>query len=803
MSKSIETNGKCSARAGLLATTGLAALMLAIHPDAAFAATNITATGSTPVTVTSSGVTATGSDAIHTSAVDGNTLITINGGNVRSNTNGFAGINSSASGLGNLTVVINTGTVGRTGTSVTGPAVVLNQTGTGSSSITNSARMFGVGTQAYPVISIATTNAGSTTITNTLTGIINASDTTGNATGIGMAIRSTVATGADHIVNAGTLIGEISLSNQANSLDNSGTWNVQDNAGAGTIAAAFGSSGSNTLTNSGIIDAGYFTPGATATFTGVDAVVNSGTINVNGAVSFEGDATFDNTGGLIDMRAAGHATNDVMSLNIAVSGNTYTPGVAYNFIGGAGSEIGLDASLGGTPSSGADVPADRLLISGTATGSTGILLDNTSTTGAYNPQGITLVAVNGASSNAFYLEDVSGTGGGVLQSGRGPLGAVKTGFWFYPLLQTSHATALADGLTGANSSEYRLYGLPDVEVFQTPLAITGAEDIWYDTALGWTQRQDELRVRWPQVYGAADTYGDGKFVFWTKATGNWDRRTSTNSLDPYIPVPGQFAGFDTSFKQDTYSAQAGTDVGFNGAFGKDGVLVLGASIGLVNSALKFKTSINEFDYSGVTVGLSTDLLAGGWFWDTAFKADFLQTTLKYKTLTDFGINEQTVEADTWGVLSSTGYHINLGSHAGVDAPFLEPLLTLAYTQSNFGNLAATGAMAQFNDSDTFRGAAGARLGSGLFDTGRLIANVSVTGNYWDEFTNDTTATMLTSSGAPALTLGDQREKHYGEVSGQLNIDDKKTGWSGFLGGGAKFSSQFKSLELSGGIAFKW
>ena len=545
----------------------------------------------------------------------------------------------------------------------------------------------------------------------------------------------------------------------------------------------------------------YISPTATSTFTGVDAVVNSGTINVNGAAIFQGDASFDNTGGLIDMRLPGHATSDFLSLNVAVSGNSYTPGVAYNFIGGAGSEIGLDASLGGTASSGADVPGDRLLIAGTATGSTGILLDNTSTAGAYNPGGITLVAVNGASSDAFYLKGVSGTGGGILLPGVGPLGAVKTGFWFYPLLQTSHATALADGLTGANSTEYRLYGLPDVEVFQTPLAITGAEDIWYDTVMGWTQRQDELRTHWPQVYGAADTYGDGKFNVWMKATGNWDRRTNSNSLDPFTPVPGLFAGFDTSFKQNTYSAQIGTDVGFSGVLGKDGMLMVGTSIGLINSTLKFKTSINEFDYSGATVALTADYLRGGFFWDTAFKADFLQTTLKYNTLTYFGINEQTVEAETWGVSSSTGYHANLGG--GADAAFVEPLLTVAYTSSNFGNLPATGSMATFNDSNTFRGALGARLGSGLFDVGASVANVSITGNYWNEFTNDTSATMVTSSGVPALTLSDQRAKHYGEVTGQLNIDEKRTGWSGFIEGGAKFSSQFTSVELSGGVSFKW
>jgi autotransporter family porin len=772
-------------------------------------------------------VTGAAGDGIDTSAVDGNTLVTVDGGSV-SGASGFAGINASATGAGNLTVTITSGFVGAD------TGVSLSQTGTGSNAITNAGTISGLGSAANPVIAIATTNAGSTTITNNASGVVSAPN------GAGLAILSTVTTGADQISNAGKLTGEISLSNQSNSLTNSGTWNVADNSGSGFNAAAFGTSGLNTLTNSsgGIINAGD--GAANSTFTGIQTINNAGTINagafgngvtsfiaggaftqtvtntgiinVKGTANFEGDANFYNSGGLIDMRTGG-ATTDVTALNVTVGSgalsNTYVPGVAYNFIGSTTavptSRLGLDANLAGVSSTGSNVPSDRLLISGTATGTTGILINDTGTTGAYNPVGITLVAVNGASTKAFNLQGLTATGSDdILQTSRGPMGAIKKAYFFYPLLQTTHATAAADGLSGANSSEYRLYGLPDVEAFQTPLAITGAQNIWYETALGWSERQVQLRKHWPAVYGTAAAEPEGKFSVWAQVTANWDNRSNANSLNPFTPAPGVLPNFDTSFSQQTYSLQIGTDVGFNDVLDKNSVLVIGTSLGYVGSALGFKKSVNKFDYSGVTLAVTVDYLHDRWFWDTAFKADLLQTKLDYRSLTFFGPDRQSVEADTYGALSTAGYHFDLaGPHDDGVPPsaFVEPLLTLAYTSSKLGQYTAFGTTANFNASATLRGALGARLGDTLYEGTDMIVDGSVTGNYWDEFTNNTSVTLFTGPPAPALTLKDVREKGYGEVLGQLGLSDG--GWFGFFDTGAKFNSQFGSFEMKAGATYRW
>ena len=79
---------------------------------------------------------------------------------------------------------------------------------------------------------------------------------------------------------------------------------------------------------------------------------------------------------------------------------------------------------------------------------------------------------------------------------------------------------------------------------------------------------------------------------------------------------------------------------------------------------------------------------------------------------------------------------------------------------------------------------------------------SISGQYWEEFTNSTAVELDTLG--PALTLDDKsRKKGFGEVTGMLNIADGDSGWSAFLNGGAKFNSELTTLELKGGVRYQW
>ena len=660
---------------------------------------NAVGTGAVTVTVTYN-VTAGTSNGIVTSAVGGATHVNVNGGTTTGVGSGHAGVNELANGVGGLFVTVASGATVTGGTTAGG--IKLSQTGTGSNTIANTGTITGAGTGTNPVISIATTASGSTSITNNSGGLIQSTTANSNNRPADLAIYSAVTTGNDSISNAGTLIGQIKLSNATNSLTNTGTWSARDNAGAGFTAASFGTGGHNTLTNSGagVINAGNALAVATSTFTGiqtinnsatinaglygpgdittfdaganVQTVTNTGTMNVHGTLNFFGDATFANAGGIIDMRTSGAATTDVTGLNVTATNNTYSPGVAYDFSGGTNSRLGLDTYVGAASSAGSVVPSDRLLIAGAATSTTGILINDTdSGFGSYNPVGITLVGVNGASSDAFYLSSLtSASPYDLLETGYGPMGAIKKGFWVYPLLQSTHGEATADGLIGTNSTEYRLYGLPDVEAFQLPLAITGAQNIWYQTAQGWDDRQDEVRRYW-------DVYNSGrpnrfKPDIWLKATGSWMHRDVSHDMSVYAPAASVLGSVSTSFDQNVSSIQIGTDAQLAGT--RDGVLVIGGSVGYVTSDLKFKTAPNRFDYSGGIIDATADYFNGPWFVDVLAKIDVLHLDLKFDSLKPFGYTTKNIAADTYGALSSGGYHFIL-NQSGSGQSYLEPMLS--------------------------------------------------------------------------------------------------------------------------------
>lgn len=784
------------------------------------------AVGTGAVTVTVAHNTAgNAGNGIQTASVNGATHINVNGGTTTGTGTGNAAVNESGTGTGSLNLTVASGATVTGGSSASG--VRMSQTGSGTNTITNSGTIIGAGTLTNPVIAVGAAS-GASAITNNSGATIH-SNSALSSQPADLAILSTTTTGADSIFNHGTLNGEIKLSNASNLMNNSGTWNVRDNSSTLILAAAFGSSGSNTLINSGTINAGNVSAPSTSTFTGVQSFTNSGTVNagldgtsdvttfdasghvqtvtntgtfnVHGTLNFIGDATYYNAGGIIDMRTSGSATTDVTALNVTASGNTYSPGVAYDFVGGTNSRLGVDTNVGSLSSAGSTVPSDRLLISGDATSTTGILVNDTNAGfGSYNPIGITLVGVNGASSDAFSLQSLTSTSPyDVLETGVGPMGAIKKGFFVYPLLQSTHAEAVADGLTGADSSEYRLYGLPDVEAYQLPLAITGAENIWYETAEGWDERQEEARRYW-DVYADRRTKSSGKTAdVWLKGTGSWTKRDVSFDPSALVPAASVLGPVITDFKQDVESIQLGVDGQLSGT--RDGAFVLGGSVGYVGSNLDFKNTHNTFDYSGGIIDATADYYNGPWFIDVLAKVDLLRTTLKFNSLSAFGYINKTINTDTYGALSTAGYHFVLDrEHSG--HTYLEPLISLTYTQTNMDKLTLLGTGIDFNSGNTFRGALGARLGTLMGEKKSFYLDGSITAQYWDEFTNSTN--VILSTMGPALSLNDEgRKKGFGQVTGMLDIADGDSGWSGFVNGGAKFNSDFTTVELKGGVRYQW
>lgn len=281
-----------------------------------------------------------------------------------------------------------------------------------------------------------------------------------NAAGGTINIGVTAADTTNFSYNAGAL---------ANTLNNSGTIN---SAG---IVNFFGLTA---LTNNGVYNVGKtagdasvttFMTGATAaTSTVAQTVDNTGTFNVlgvgtgPGALNFYGSvgnaiaSNFNNTGGLINMQADGGSSKNAVTFNTTALGGTsdldytYTWSGAlanntYNFNGGANSRVAVDTFLGGSGST-----SDRLVVGGSATGTTYITVHDTNAgAGALNTTGITVAAVQGAGSTNFKVDPNSPN-----YANFGQLGAIEKGFFVNPLLYVAGG---ATSTAGPNGNAYKFF----------------------------------------------------------------------------------------------------------------------------------------------------------------------------------------------------------------------------------------------------------------------------------------------------------------------------------------------------------
>jgi hypothetical protein len=148
-----------------------------------------------------------------------------------------------------------------------------------------------------------------------------------------------------------------------------------------------------------------------------------------------------------------------------------------SFTGVANSTLAVDTFLGPPGST-----SDRLAVGGNVSGNTLVKVSDVNTgPGAFNPTGITVVTVQGTGSNNFKVDPTSPN-----YLNFGPLGAINKGFFIDPLLYVP-------GGTGGLPNAYKFFGLPGPFAFNMPVAHTGAQSIFQETADVWEDRQDEVR----------------------------------------------------------------------------------------------------------------------------------------------------------------------------------------------------------------------------------------------------------------------------------------------------------------------
>ncbi|WP_334176022.1 autotransporter domain-containing protein, partial [Pseudoxanthobacter sp.] len=783
--------------AGITALNGITASGVAQNGNILIATA-----ANTAVSAGASGITATktagGSGAVSVTTGSGSTIAA-----------GGAGITATNNGTGN-TVAVATGTAstvraGQTAITAGGADSVTVVTGIGSFVRGDSLQTGAGGAVAVTGASVATINIGANSVASgagfgTSGAVISATSSSGTSINIaGGALVTpwafdgsspantdlvtaagrtaiTAQGGAAVVNNYGTVVGRVGLSGSNDTFNNysSNTWIVVgDNSFGG---------GYDTLTNPGRI--------VTALQGGVAEQTSFGSLEtfVNGAPAGGGS-------GLLTMidevpgQLAFNAARDV----------TYTSGT---FTGTGNSTLGVDAYLGGLGST-----ADKLVIGGldangnpisgtVASGSTKVLVNDVSlTAGSYNPMGILVAeAQNGSIGPFSFTIDPASTNYSTKLGG-----VIDKGLFFYDMVT---APTPSGGV-----GEY-LVGVPGQQAFEFPSFITGAQTIWHETTGLWLDRQVDLRSyemnpslaapatgtnqagKGDLAGGAATTRPTLGPGLWAKAVGSWMSRDSSSGYS----ILGNSYGFNTSYTQNTYGFIVGAD--FSREMEK-GTWLFGMLGGYLNSSLDFNKSSTSGDYNGGTVGLYATYINGGLFVDTLMKVDILNLDYSAPSLGGFGQTSQTQNATSFGFHIDTGYRMPLKN-----GMFVEPVATVSYVNTDIGDFTGIGgATVQMNNSDSLRGALGARFGGRILNGDSYWMEASAVGRLWYEFDGYNKATLLTT-GMP-FSATDDFHGAFGEVGGNLNIFSKVNGWSGFVNGNVKFNGDFTSGTALTGVRYKW
>jgi outer membrane autotransporter protein len=524
---------------------------------------------------------------------------------------------------------------------------------------------------------------------------------------------------------------------------------VLENGSAGKILGTVAMSGNGF--DDSFLNHGLWQTSNTSYFgLGNDLLANSGTVRFGNraaaseATVFSGLETFNNTGLLT---AQDQVIGDVRFDTLELSGN---------FVGGAGSVLGLDAFLGG-PGSLADV----VTIGGDSSGSTALKINNVNGgDGAFNTSGILLVNVKGnAAASDFHLAN----------------GPINQGLFNYDL----------NFVAAAGNNQFLLTSHLGTGSNETVVAVDGVQNIWQGGADAWSGHQGELRddmagrVIIEAVADPVVPEDRAARNMWLAARGDWTQLESQSSFT-YLNATNTFK---VGYGQSTYGFDGGID--FGGDVGKGNVM-FGIVAGYAASNVNFNNSANSIDLKGGSLGAYASYMSRGVFADLLVKHDWLGL--------DYHV-QGTGNANTSG--RSLGASADLGYRFGNSKMFMEPVVSFASTTTNIDQFVIGGGTVVPGTNTSTRIGAGARFG-----VNDAAFAASLTARVWNGI-GDGNSVQVLGGGAPT-TVNDPGFANglSGEVSGNLSVNVSANAKL-FAGGAVHFSKDAMNESVNGGLSFSW
>ena len=431
----------------------------------------------------------------------------------------------------------------------------------------------------------------------------------------GRAIANAAGGGPLSVANLGTVIGFVNLNDGEDDFDNRGRFEARGDSDFGT---------------------------------GIDAMVNSGTLRAGGAGGAEAVA-------FLGLESFTNGPSGVITMINGRAGDRLRFPALDNFNGGG--LLGVDAVLAGTGS-----PADLLTLSGVVGGTTMVKVNNVARSAGVRD-----------AEDIFIVDQGSRPQGDEFRLASGPIHA---GFFLYELRPDD------DG-----STKWELYeaGHDQSRVDALGVVMTGLQNVWHAGVSAWHQRMGDLvsLAAAPVITPSADFPGGPPTP--RQRGGVWLRGFGENAgYDPHSPA---------DFHQDIAGAQGGIDGVTAGPLGGDSVIA-GLLGGYVHSGLTLDHTPDHATYEGGTIGGYLTYLNAGFHADLLLKADLVTVTYAQGVLSD------DVAARSLGGSVELGYKYDVGPGF-----YLNPLAQLAYVAGNIDDGSLGGAPISFADGDSLRGRA--------------------------------------------------------------------------------------------------
>ncbi len=395
--------------------------------------------------------------------------------------------------------------------------------------------------------------------------------------------------------------------------------------------------------------------------------------------------------------------------------------------------------------------------------------------GAYTPDGVVLVDVNGGTSAAehFTLSPDS-------VNYNPELGAIEKRAFVYAL-----------GYDEANQ-QHKLYGMPGQDLYQMPLMAHAAQALWRGTATSWFDRQSDVRLALRE--GAALEGGA-----WVRVGSGSADRTVAQSVTGGTTT----LSFDNSYEQETTTLNLGVDF----LVGKEGdrAWSVGGMIGYGSSDLRFDHRANRANFEGPTLGAYASWLQGDWFVDAVLAGNWMSFDFDVPTFDLFPDSAILVtDTQTVGLQVDAGWRWQSGRYG------VEPLLGLSYVQASFDDMdipaddseSTGGASVAYDTATSLRASLGVHLSARDLLPRLFPLALNLTARAVNE-TDGEARVAIGNTGPVAAPVANTFDGTFIEMSGGVTLSNAKGNALGYLNIDSTFNSDYESLGFSAGFRYRW